>query len=66
MNEVEVIVQEIEKLFENHPVSKIAKGSNVPDQTVRDLKNGKSDIMKSKFQTVAKLYHYQNSLEKKN
>lgn len=63
MNEIETIINEIEKLLTNNTPYSISKNSGVPRQTVTDLKVGNTKIKDAKFKTIIKLYEYQKSLE---
>lgn len=63
MNEIETIINEIEKLLTNNTPYSISKNSGVPRQTVTDLKVGNTKIKDAKFKTIIKLYEYQKSSE---
>ncbi|EOW3686870.1 hypothetical protein [Staphylococcus pseudintermedius] len=56
----------VNQLLENQTSYKISKETNLPYQTIQDIKNGKTKLLESKFKTVIRLYEYQKQLEKEN
>lgn len=66
MDEINNIIESIRELFNKNTGYKISKGSDVPYQTVQDLKNGKSSIEDARFKTIIKLYNYQKGIDEMN
>ncbi|WP_214539507.1 hypothetical protein [Staphylococcus pseudintermedius] len=60
------ILAKVNQLLENQTSYKISKETNLPYQTIQDIKNGKTKLLESKFKTVIRLYGYQKQLEKEN
>ncbi|EGQ2872388.1 hypothetical protein ACLKNE_000705 [Staphylococcus pseudintermedius] len=60
------ILAKVNQLLENQTSYKISKETNLPYQTIQDIKNGKTKLLESKFKTVIRLYEYQKQLEKEN
>ncbi|WP_349421158.1 hypothetical protein [Staphylococcus felis] len=66
MNEINNIIEPIERLLKNNTPYNISKNSGLPRQTVTDLKNGNTNIRDARFRTIEKLYNYQKQIEKEN
>ena len=60
------ILTVVQRLLENKTSYKISKETGLPYQTVQDIKNGKTELLESKFKTVIRLYEYQKELEEKS
>ncbi|EHA6115677.1 hypothetical protein JMA77_000514 [Staphylococcus pseudintermedius] len=60
------ILEKVKQLLEYQTSYKISKETNLPYQTIQDIKNGKTKLLESKFKTVIRLYEYQKQLEQEN
>ncbi|MCJ1656732.1 hypothetical protein MT340_009285 [Staphylococcus sp. NRL 16/872] len=57
-SEINKIIYTIEVLLANNTPYSISKNSEVPRQTVTDLKKGNTNIKDARFRTIIKLYNY--------
>ena len=60
------ILTKVKQLLGNQTSYKISKETNLPYQTIQDIKNGKTKLLESKLKTVICLYNYQKQFEKEN